>query len=243
MTDTGNYQAVTYDYWNTLIAETTNSLDRRRALWTEILFENGIEVTQQQLDNAFAEGWNYFDTNWRNNVQSSLDKVVNAAIMKLPEGITTNIRAQLTEAYLEASESTPRSLLPDVKQTLEHLKGIGLRIGVICDVGTIPSSRLRSWLGDLNVYQFFDYFGFSDEIGVYKPDPKIFNETLKGLGIDEPSQCIHVGDLKRTDVAGARAINMTTVRYTGGRDDPEDGDEADYVIENHLEIVNLFAAS
>ena len=179
MTDTGNYQAVTYDYWNTLIAETTNSLDRRRALWTEILFENDIEVTQQQLDSAFTEGWNYFDTNWRKNIQSSLDKVVNAAITKLPEGITSNIRAQLTQAYLDASESTPRSLLPDVQQTLEQLKEIGLRIGVICDVGTIPSSRLRSWLNDLNVYEYFDYFGFSDEIGVYKPDPKILKKHLQ----------------------------------------------------------------
>jgi FMN phosphatase YigB (HAD superfamily) len=115
-----------------------------------------------------------------------------------------------------------------------------IRLGVICDVGTIPSSRLRSWLEDLNVHEFFDYFGFSDDIGVYKPDPKIFNETLAGLEISDSSQCIHVGDLKRTDVAGARAINMTTVRYTGGRADPEDGEEADYVIDNHLEILKLF---
>ena len=70
--------------------------------------------------------------------------------------------------------------------------------------------------------------------------PKLFNETLTGLQVSDSSQCIHVGDLKRTDVAGARAINMTTVRYTGGRDDPEDGEEADYVISNHLEILNLF---
>ena len=32
---------------------------------------------------------------------------------------------------------------------------------------------------------------------------------------------------------------MTSVRYIGGRDDPEDGDEADYVIKNHLEILKL----
>ncbi|MEC7115805.1 MAG: HAD-IA family hydrolase, partial [Actinomycetota bacterium] len=119
-------------------------------------------------------------------------------------------------------------------------KEMNLRLAVICDVGTIPSSRLRSWLEDLNVYEFFDYFGFSDEIGVYKPDSKIFNETLTGLGISDPSQSVHVGDLKRTDVAGARANNMTSVRYIGGRDDPEDGDEADYVIKNHLEILELF---
>jgi FMN phosphatase YigB (HAD superfamily) len=237
---TSNYQAVTYDFWNTLIAETTNSIDRRRALWTEIFFANNIEVRQQELDDAFAEGWNYFDTNWRNNVQSSLDGVVEAALTKLPIPKSSNIKQQLTDAYLEASELTPRKLLPDVKQTLERLKAMDIRLGVICDVGTIPSSRLRSWLEDLNVHEFFDYFGFSDDIGVYKPDPKIFNETLAGLEISDSSQCIHVGDLKRTDVAGARAINMTTVRYTGGRADPEDGEEADYVIDNHLEILKLF---
>ena len=53
--DTRNYQAVTYDYWNTIMAETTNSLDRRRVLWTEILYANGIEVTQDQLDKAFKK--------------------------------------------------------------------------------------------------------------------------------------------------------------------------------------------
>ena len=236
----GKYAAVTYDFWNTLVAETTDSLDRRRALWTKILFENGFEVTQQQLDEAFAQGWNHFDTNWRNNVQSSIDGVVNAAISKLPIEISLHTKTQLTDAYLAASESTPRNLLPNVTQTLERLKEMDLRLGVICDVGTIPSSRLQAWLTDLNVHEFFDYFGFSDDIGVYKPDPKIFNETLAGLDISDSSQCIHVGDLKRTDVAGARAINMTTVRYTGGRDDPEDGEEADYVIYNHLKILDIF---
>ena len=236
----GKYAAVTYDFWNTLVAETTDSLDRRRALWTEILFENGFEVTQQQLDEAFAQGWNHFDTNWRNNVQSSIDGVVNAAISKLPIEISLHTKTQLTDAYLAASESTPRKLLPNVTKTLERLKEMDLRLGVICDVGTIPSSRLQAWLTDLNVHEFFDYFGFSDDIGVYKPDPKIFNETLAGLDISDSSQCIHVGDLKRTDVAGARAINMTTVRYTGGRDDPEEGEEADYVIDNHLEILDIF---
>ena len=236
----GKYAAVTYDFWNTLVAETTDSLDRRRALWTEILFENGFEVTQQQLDEAFAQGWNHFDTNWRNNVQSSIDGVVNAAISKLPTEISVHTKTQLTDAYLAASESTPRKLLPNVTKTLERLKEMDLRLGVICDVGTIPSSRLQAWLNDLNVHEFFDYFGFYDDIGVYKPDPKIFNETLAGLNISDSSQCIHVGDLKRTDVAGARAINMTTVRYTGGRDDPEDGEEADYVIDNHLKILDIF---
>ena len=113
-----------------------------------------------------------------------------------------------------------------------------MKLAVICDVGTIPSSQLRHWLYDLGVFELFDFFGFSDEILVYKPHPRIFAETLDGLGVSDPSQCFHVGDLKRTDVAGARSIGMTTVRYTGGREDNEEGDEADYVISSHLQIFN-----
>ena len=233
-----HYQAATYDYWNTLIAETTDSLDRRRVLWTEILLENGYEISQENLDTCFAEGWKLFDTNWRKNTQTSLEAVVSAGIAKLPTPITKKIEKQLVEAYLQASEETPRSLLPEVKETLESLKTAGLRIGVICDVGTIPSSRLKVWLKDLNIYSLFDFFGFSDELRVYKPDPLIFTETLKGLDVLDPSRCFHVGDLKRTDVFGARSVGMTTIRYTGGREDNEAGDEADYVISGHLQVLD-----
>ena len=231
-------KAATYDFWNTLVAETTGSLDRRRVLWTDVLLNNGYDISQNDLDAAFAEGWNFFDTNWRNNTQTTLDSVVSAAVSKLPALIEDQVRHQLIQAYLDASESTPRHLLPEVKETLQKLKNAGLKLGVICDVGTIPSSQLRQWLKELEIYELFDFFGFSDEVQVYKPHPKIFHETLSGLGISDSSQCVHVGDLKRTDVAGARAIGMTTVRYTAGREDNEVGDEADFIINSHLQILD-----
>ncbi|GIT00042.1 MAG: hypothetical protein CM1200mP26_17540 [Acidimicrobiales bacterium] len=75
------------------------------------------------------------------------------------------------------------------------------------------------------------FAAFSDEVGVYKPDPSIFQAALEGLGVDDPSSVVHVGDLKRTDVAGARAMGMGTVRFRGALDDKEPGDEADLVID------------
>jgi len=232
------FQAATYDFWNTLVAETTTSIDRRRVLWTEVLLKNGYEISQDHLDSAFAAGWNTFDTNWRKNIQTDLESVVSTAVAKLPIAVNAEVETQLLQAYLLASEETPRYLLPETKETLQKLKDAGLKLAVICDVGTIPSSQLRHWLSDLGVFELFDFFGFSDEIHVYKPHPRIFTETLEGLGISDPSRCFHVGDLKRTDVAGARSIGMTTVRYTGGREDNEEGDEADYVISSHLQIFN-----
>ncbi|MEC8872469.1 MAG: HAD family hydrolase, partial [Actinomycetota bacterium] len=75
------------------------------------------------------------------------------------------------------------------------------------------------------------FAAFSDEVGVYKPDPAIFLAAMDGLGVDDPASVTHVGDLKRTDVAGARALGMATVRFRGALDDLEDGLEADHVVD------------
>ena len=62
---------------------------------------------------------------------------------------------------------------------------------------------------------YFDHWSFSDEVGWYKPAPEIFRHALDGLGGVAPERAAHVGDLRRTDVAGARAMGMTAVRYRG----------------------------
>ena len=80
------------------------------------------------------------------------------------------------------------------------------------------------------LYNHLGSLAFSDEVGVYKPEPEIFRVALAGLGVDNPVGAIHVGDLRRTDVAGARALGMTTVRFRGVVDD-EGGPEADHVID------------
>jgi FMN phosphatase YigB (HAD superfamily) len=52
---------------------------------------------------------------------------------------------------------------------------------------------------------------------------------------------VHVGDLRRTDVAGARGVGMRTVRYRGLHDDSgaEGGEEAEFVVDGHAELPDL----
>ena len=64
-----------------------------------------------------------------------------------------------------------------------------------------------------------------------------------GLGNPEPSRTAHVGDLLRTDIAGARGVGWVSVRYRGLNDDRDrerllaDGmDEADIVVDSHGEL-------
>jgi putative hydrolase of the HAD superfamily len=91
------------------------------------------------------------------------------------------------------------------------------------------------------VLDLFDHWSFSDEVGCYKPAAAIFEHALAGLGVGSPERAAHVGDLRRTDAAGARAIGMTAVRYRGVFDDPppEDHDalDAHHVIDDHADLL------
>ncbi len=108
---------------------------------------------------------------------------------------------------------------------------------------TLATGRhLRHHLNRFGILRGIDFAAFSDEVGCYKPDPSIFRAAMHGLGVDDPSSVVHVGDLRRTDVAGARALGMGTVRFRGAIDDPEPGDEADHVVDRLGELPDLLAA-
>jgi putative hydrolase of the HAD superfamily len=47
----------------------------------------------------------------------------------------------------------------------------------------------------------------SGEVGVEKPDPRIFDLALAACGV-RPEAAVHVGDSRRTDVAGALAAGI-----------------------------------
>ena len=64
----------------------------------------------------------------------------------------------------------------------------------------------------------------------------IFDHALGGLGVDA-AHAAHVGDLRRTDVAGARAMGMVAVRYTGVFDDDTQPEpEGDHVVDHHAKL-------
>ena len=64
----------------------------------------------------------------------------------------------------------------------------------------------------------------------------IFEHALEGLGGPEPERVAHVGDLRRTDVAGALGMGMTAVRYTGVFDDDSaDLPEGHHVLSDHTQ--------
>ncbi len=159
-------------------------------------------------------------------------------------GLSTAENDAIIEAFVTGAAGQEQELTGNIEETLVALKERGLRLGIICDVGLTPSNVLRDYLAAHGVLDLFDHWSFSDEVGSYKPARAIFDHALAGLGGVEPARAAHVGDLRRTDIAGARAMGMTAVRYRGANDDPAgtdpDGEplpEGHHVIDDHAQLV------
>lgn len=238
MTDRPAVEAVTFDYWNTLMTEERGHLrGRRMDAWAGLLEEAGFATERQQLDAAFERGWNRYLESWTSGQQYLAAQAAEDNIEVLGFEVPDSLRADLIEAFATAGEGAELHPTPGIGDCLEVLRGAGIRIGIVCDVGFTPSSSLRDHLIRTGLLPLFHHWSFSDEVGAYKPSPVIFRHALDGLGGVVPERTAHVGDLRRTDIAGARAMGMTAVRYTGVFDDDStDNPEGHFVVAAHADL-------
>jgi putative hydrolase of the HAD superfamily len=225
-------EAVTFDHWNTLVFEQRGELRGRRLdAWAGILEETGFGVERQQLEKTFDSAWEAFVQSWDANEQFLATQAAEHIVESLGVQIPDDVQTKLTEAFADAASGVDFHLTDGVEACLIALRDAGVRLGIICDVGFTPSTLLREHLIRRELLPLFDHWSFSDEVGFYKPAAEIFEHALEGLGGVDPSRAAHVGDLRRTDVAGARAMGMVSVRYTGVYDDDSATEpEADHVV-------------
>jgi putative hydrolase of the HAD superfamily len=106
--------------------------------------------------------------------------------------------------------------------TLEALKVSGYRMGLVSNVTLLPS-LMREDLRKLGLDAYLDASVFSSEVGVRKPDPRIFREALERLAAD-PTETAFVGDRRIDDVSGSQAVGMRGIQTRQFRQETEPQD-------------------
>jgi putative hydrolase of the HAD superfamily len=219
-------KVVTFDFWNTLMWEGPDALvtSRLRAL-LGVAEEEGWGVTAEQIHAAHQSAFGRYQSAWIANQQFRVPDAVDCMIQEL--GLQTDpvTRAMLIDAFDHAGEEAELHLTEGVGACLERLASLGAKLSIVCDIGLTPSPVLRRRLAGLGLLDLFGSWAFSDEVGCYKPETRIFEHALSGLGHADPTTAAHVGDRRRTDVGGAEAMGMLSVRYTGVYDDRTEGPE------------------
>lgn len=232
------YEAVTFDFWNTLMAAPPPGVVRaRRIAAVESLLEE-LGEDPSSAEDAVAATLTEFDAAWKANRQFRLEEAVPhlADRLGLPAGPGTELAGRLRQAVLGDPAADRPAPAPGVDEVLARLADADVRVGIICDVGLAPSTVLRGHLDAHGLLDRFDHWSFSDEVGAYKPDAAIFGHALAGLAVTDPGRAVHIGDLRRTDVAGARAHGMASIRYAGLHDDTTEGPDGDHVVAHHDEL-------
>jgi len=95
---------------------------------------------------------------------------------------------------------------PDVLPTLRSLRRWGKTLAVVSNW----DPALPTLLAQVGLAEFFAFILPSAEIGVEKPDGRIFSVALQRLGL-EPQEVVHIGDSYEADVVGARAVGITPI--------------------------------
>ncbi len=227
-------RAVTYDCWATLLKD--RDWEGAMAIRAGAL-SRALGMSDAGARQLLEEAWRRHDEAWKQIETFGPGRM--AAYCLERRGVDDDEAiAELTMAFEEASIEVGVDRVEGTTETMDELRRAGIAIGLVCDTGMTPSRVVRHLLEQCGLIDYLEVQCFSDEVGTPKPGNDIFAKALAGLGV-RPPEAIHVGDLKRTDIAGARDIGMRAARFRGVHDDRSDFVDAHIVLDRHEQLLDV----
>jgi len=144
--------------------------------------------------------------------------------------------ADLLASYYEAWD--PHTLTdPDVPPLLRELRGRGIKIGVLSNTMWPRAAHERIFIRD-EIFDLIDGAVYTSEIPWTKPHPEAFRAAMRAVGVDDPAECVFVGDRPFDDVHGAKSAGMRAVLVPNSDVPSFDGAEPDAVISRLAELLD-----
>ncbi|MBI4563677.1 MAG: TIGR02253 family HAD-type hydrolase [Planctomycetes bacterium] len=196
-------KAVLFDIDDTLYSTTRFAAAARRAA-VEAMRGLGVRAPAasllKELDETIAE----FGSNYEHHFDKLLLRLPRSAIRGLNRSL---VIAAAIAAYHDA-KFTQLEPFPDVLPALSRLAGTPLKLGIITDGLEIKQAEK---LIRLSVLPFFPHRAIfiSDQIGISKPNPKIYRRACEDLDVD-PGHALYAGDHPVKDIDAANAAGMIT---------------------------------
>jgi len=201
-------RAALFDLYGTLLYMTVEDARWMALKMSRVIREaGGYEFDDEKLWEVSVRLWDDYSSGLYKN-----SREYNAAILKVM-GIEPTERLLESLDPLEDLQRTLVHLTPNAEETLRALKEMGVKIGVLSNS---PAETAKADLKHSGLHKLLDAVVISSEVGVKKPDVKIFQIILRELGV-EASEALHVGD-SLEDVVGAKRAGIPVCLYT-----PEEG--------------------
>ncbi len=230
-----NIKAITFDLWDTVIINDSDEPKRkaqgqpskseeRRSLVCDFLnrqspiAQREVTLAYDVADAAFARVWHEQSVTWR--VRDRIGVILKGLRRELPQTQMDRLVALHEEMELAVQPDIAAGIADAIR-----LLSRFYRLGIVSDTLFSPGRVLRELLKRYDLFQFFDSFLFSDEVGCSKPNPRLFQLAAEELKV-KTTEIVHIGDREDRDIkgahgAGAKAIYTTALLDRGSRTEAE----------------------
>jgi len=224
MSGSRQIEAVTFDFWDTLVIDDSDEVERarrglptkevaREALFVDSVLRANPAIPRAAVTDAWAELQRRFRVAWKDEQRTpTVSKRLNWGLDLLDIESPPDWE-EVIDAFERMEFDIPPDPAPGVEEALRALSG-RYRLGIISDTIVTPAYLLRRLLSRMNIELLFRTQVFSDEAGRSKPAPRVYAFACAGLDV-APSALLHVGDREETDVLGAQRFGARAALYTG----------------------------
>jgi putative hydrolase of the HAD superfamily len=130
----------------------------------------------------------------------------------------------------------------DVSEVVIELSKRGYLLGIIAN--TITETEIPDYLETYNLTSYFKTVVLSSKIGIRKPNPEIYWEAARRIGV-VPAKCVYVADNPVRDVEGTRLAGygmfiLFFEQATLDKEPPTGEIKPDYTIHEMKELLDIF---
>ena len=228
-------RTILFDVDDTLFSTTEFAL-RARTNAVRAMVAAGLsfpeDAVARELDEVIAE--------FSSNYDHHFDKLIQRLS---PGGLPGTNPALVVAAGVVAYHDTKfRELEPydDVRPLLTSLSEAGIQTGVVTHGWTTKQAEKLVRLGLMEAFDPCAVF-ISDQIGISKPNPKLYGRVLEDLG-RTASEVMYVGDNPAHDIAPPQSLGMVAVwAKRGAKKGLTAGIVPDHVVEDFEELRAILA--
>ncbi len=202
-------QAVLFDVDDTLYS-TTKFASRARRDALAAMRRHGVRVPLAGLVRELSETIAEFGSNYEHHFEKLWLRLPPSAVRDAHRSLAV---AAAVAAYHDAKFSGLRPF-PEVPRVLARLARSRLKLGVVTDGLDIKQAEKLVRLGVTRYFPPRSVF-ISDQIGISKPNPKIYLRACAALRV-APGRAMYVGDHPVKDVDAAKAAGLVTVLVDRG---------------------------
>jgi putative hydrolase of the HAD superfamily len=206
VSDLGHIEAITFDFYNTLVFHRDGR--GRGRLLVEYLVTHGFRPAPWE----HAVLYDVFETHDAHYSPEASQEARDEYYARLAQRVFRRLELGASErdaprhatALWEILGPACLGVFPEVAGTLQDLRGAGYPLALISNW----QCGLRHFCTELGLSEHFDHILGSADLGVAKPDVRIFAHACERLGV-AADRVLHVGDTLEDDYLGGRSAGLS----------------------------------